>query len=339
MIKSLKLNNVGHFTGIDLEFSDKLNLISSDSGLGKSFLLDIIWWAHSHTWPAEVNSKVSSGLVAFPGTSGKTSIDFTFGEGVTEKSCECHYNRRAQSWLEYTTMPVNTGLVVYAMSDGGFSVWDPIRNFLGSKNTQKRVPAFVFSPQEVLNGLRGCDGVWHCNGLIHDWAGWYREKGECLENLSRVLKVLSGYALDVSNLTRVTLDDVRDIPTVNMPFKKNVAVVYLPASARVILSLAYILVWSIMEHRLAAKIINEEVTDKITLIIDDVEAHLNAQDQRNIISRLLSVMDIFGMDLKVQLIASTKSYLVKSSTIQEIGCAWHDLSSNNGVVEVNGVID
>lgn len=49
MITRLKLNNVGPAPTMDLEFGDRLNIITGDNGLGKSFLLDIVWWAMTRT--------------------------------------------------------------------------------------------------------------------------------------------------------------------------------------------------------------------------------------------------------------------------------------------------
>ena len=36
MLKHLKLENVGPSSGMELEFGDRLNLITGDNGLGKS---------------------------------------------------------------------------------------------------------------------------------------------------------------------------------------------------------------------------------------------------------------------------------------------------------------
>ncbi|WP_353849967.1 AAA family ATPase [Accumulibacter sp.] len=55
MLKRLSLKNIGPAQAMDLEFGDRLNLITGDNGLGKSFLLDIAWWAMTRKWPAEIN--------------------------------------------------------------------------------------------------------------------------------------------------------------------------------------------------------------------------------------------------------------------------------------------
>ena len=45
MLKELKLSHVGPAPSMELEFGERLNLITGDNGLGKSFLLDIAWWS------------------------------------------------------------------------------------------------------------------------------------------------------------------------------------------------------------------------------------------------------------------------------------------------------
>ena len=59
MLKKLKLSNVGPIPEFEFEFGDRLNLFTGDNGLGKSFLLDIIWYALTRKWPADVNKNLT----------------------------------------------------------------------------------------------------------------------------------------------------------------------------------------------------------------------------------------------------------------------------------------
>ena len=43
MLKSLELENVGPVPGLALELAPRMNLLTGDNGLGKSFLLDVAW--------------------------------------------------------------------------------------------------------------------------------------------------------------------------------------------------------------------------------------------------------------------------------------------------------
>jgi DNA repair ATPase RecN len=51
MLKSLHLKNVGPAPEMTLELGSRMNLITGDNGLGKSFLLDVMWWALTRRWP------------------------------------------------------------------------------------------------------------------------------------------------------------------------------------------------------------------------------------------------------------------------------------------------
>jgi len=50
MIRELHLKRVGPAPEFNVEFADRLNLFTGDNGLGKTFLLDIVWWALTGTW-------------------------------------------------------------------------------------------------------------------------------------------------------------------------------------------------------------------------------------------------------------------------------------------------
>ena len=43
MLEKLHLKNVGPAPELEMEFAPRVNLITGDNGLGKSFLLDVAW--------------------------------------------------------------------------------------------------------------------------------------------------------------------------------------------------------------------------------------------------------------------------------------------------------
>jgi len=53
MLRSLNLEDLGPAPRVDIEFSDRLNVFTGDNGLGKSFLLDIAFWAVTGSWPGD----------------------------------------------------------------------------------------------------------------------------------------------------------------------------------------------------------------------------------------------------------------------------------------------
>ncbi len=334
MIRHLKMSNVGPAPKMELEFSKRLNLLTGDNGLGKSFLLDIAWWSMTRKWPAEINPKLTAGKKALPASDGEAKISFSFTGKTREESYESSFLRKEQTWSGRPGRPANPGLVLYAMSDGSFAVWDPHRNYWITRaglDVQERVPAYVFSPKEVWDGLQDEKGGWLCNGLIRDWAGWQKERGAPFKHLKQVLEVLSPSAnekLEPGSLTRISLDDVRDIPTIRMPYQQEVAVVHASSGMRRIMALAYFLVWAWEEHKQAAKQLGEPATRQITFLVDEIESHLHPSWQRRIVPTLLSVMAKLTKIAKVQLITATHSPLIMASVEPLFDAqqdAWFDL--------------
>ena len=180
MIHDLNVVNVGPAEKMQLAFGKRLNLLTGDNGLGKSFLLDIVWWSLTRKWPAEINSKLTAGKKALPVAEGEASISFSFSGKSKIEQYESSFVRREQSWTGRAGRPANPGLVLYAMADGSFAVWDPHRNYWrtqGDLDIQERLPAYVLNPNEVWDGLASAEGSWLCNGLIRDLASWQKEKG------------------------------------------------------------------------------------------------------------------------------------------------------------------
>ena len=65
MLQSVHLRDVGPAAEMAWELGSRLNLITGDNGLGKSFLLDVAWWALTRTWAREP-------VVPAPGPAGST---------------------------------------------------------------------------------------------------------------------------------------------------------------------------------------------------------------------------------------------------------------------------
>lgn len=126
MLSELRLRLVGPVESLAVKFGPRLNVILGDNGLGKTFLLDVAWWALTRTW---------AGLPAEPPvkTTGKPSISFTFDTTSKQTEKTSVYDREDQHWPRDRGRPPNPGLVVYARVDGGFSVWDPAQNYWKTK--------------------------------------------------------------------------------------------------------------------------------------------------------------------------------------------------------------
>ena len=337
MLNHLKLTHVGPASSMELAFAPRLNLITGDNGLGKSFLLDIAWWALTRRWPAEVNKHLTAGLMAQPQpqSNGKAAIAFSFSaKSKTAEEYQSTFDRQAQAWTGRAGRPANPGLVIDAQVDGSFAVWDPARNYWrkkGNIDVQDRPPAYVFTAKEVWDGLRDEERGLLCNGLIADWAGWQKEKGAAYKRLCAVLRALAPAdteAIDPGELTRISLDDPRDMPTLRMPYGQSVPVVHASAGMRRIIALAYLVVWSWEEHLKASRLLGQPPTSQVIFLIDEIEAHLHPRWQRKIVGALLDVMKALAATASVQVIAATHSPLVMASVetfFDPAQDAWFDL--------------
>ena len=342
MLRSLTIKNVGPAPELNLELGERLNIITGDNGLGKSFLLDIAWWALTRRWPAELNPNLTSGYMARPKPDAKASISFAFGSKTQKtESYESTFNHAEQAWTGPAGRPSNPGLVLYAQVDGSFAVWDPARNGWkkqGNIDVQERQPAYVFSPKQVWDGLQGEKGEWLCNGLIRDWASWQRENSSNFGLLKTIIKALSpsNELIGIGYLTRVSISDVRDIPTLKMPNGEEVPVIYASAGVRRIIALAYLLVWVWKEHMLACSLLGINVSNQVIFLVDEIETHLHPSWQRSVLIPLFIVVTtiIEGLYIshsksaQVQVITTTHSPLVMASVESKFDSsldAWFDL--------------
>jgi hypothetical protein len=360
MLNSLQLQDIGPAASMNLALGSRLNLITGDNGLGKSFLLDIVWWALTKKWPAEVNSSLLTGKKALPRTESASIAYALQPQSGAETSYYSTFSWQQQAWSEQTGPSINPGLILYAMSDGSFAVWDPARSASRVQNRQtekidqytlkqqplpyqqERSLAYVFNPNEVWDGLPGNKGQWVCNGLIRDWASWQRENGRAFQSLCLVLKALSPSEQEImlpGALTRISLDDVRDMPTIRMPYGEEVPVVHASSGMRRIMALAYVLVWCWEEHMRAADLTREPRSNQMVYLIDEVEAHLHPKWQRQIVPALMNVMQTLNPNVHVQALVVTHSPLVMASVEPWFDLqtdAWFDLDfqadGNNKVV-------
>ena len=66
MLEYLHLKNVGPAPEMQLNLSPRVNVITGDNGLGKSFLLDVAWWAHRVRGPRQEGRRPARGLEISP---------------------------------------------------------------------------------------------------------------------------------------------------------------------------------------------------------------------------------------------------------------------------------
>jgi len=293
MITELHLHGIGPATDLELEFGERLNVVTGDNGLGKTFLLDACWYALTWTWAD------GQKFYALPNSprSARPSIDYTV-VGETGRKVRRHagYHFPTQDWrLVPDTPPPIPSLVVYARIDGGFSVWDPARNYSPYRVDSQRREAHQFSKKEVWEGIEEGAGDQKrtiSNGLLRDVETWRLKANRAFQQLQTVLDVLScgeDEKLKIGEGVRVRFDDTKDIPTIEMPYGL-VPVTQAAAGVRRVLALAYLLVWAWEEHLRASELKKQHPTNRIVLLFDEVEAHLHPKWQRVFLPSLLQVV-------------------------------------------------
>jgi len=298
MLEHLKLTNLGPAAELDFQFGSRINVLTGDNGLGKTFVLDLAWWALTRTW--------ADNRVIHPAPTQKAgaSIEYhVYGKGGPNASVTCNYVREDLDWSLPQRRPPSPGFILYARIDGGFSLWDPERNYWHEESAKgpanaDRPDSFQFSKRQLWEGLKDDAGKIICRGLLEDWETWRLKGNGAFRMLTEVLAELSpgGQEGTMRPGESVRLQDsgAREIPTLVMPYAQ-VPIHQTSAGIRRILSLAYMLVWAWTEHRVAADLRGHNRAKRIVLLWDEVEAHLHPQWQRTILPAVVGVRRELGM--------------------------------------------
>lgn len=297
----LKLDNVGPTSSMTLEPKQRLNIITGDNGLGKSFLMECAWWALTGTWP---DIAAQSQSFAYK---GKPTITY---ELASEKGASIKFTTNLDTksgvWSRNTKAPSIPGLIVYARVDGSYAVWDPIKQYSQMGNQQR----YVFSKSEIWDGIPGS-----IEGLMRDWVKWQSTPEKYpFDTLVSVLRRMSPPDLgDLQPGQPIRmLNDIRDIPTIVHPYGE-IPILNASAGVRRIITLVYLIVWAWHEHRVGAELTKSKPEKRMVIIIDEIEAHLHPKWQRAILPALLDIQSLLSSELEIQFIISTHSPLVLAS--------------------------
>lgn len=319
MLEHLKLRHLGPGDELDFQFGRRINVLTGDNGLGKTFVLDLAWWALTRTW--------ADGRVIHPAPEqkGKASVEYhVYGKGGPNTPVTCTYQREALDWSLPARRPPSPGFILYARIDGGFSLWDPERNYWHEKKIDARNPAdrpdsFQFAKRQLWEGLKDESGKVICRGLLEDWETWRLKSNGAFALLTEVLRELSPGGreglLRPGEPVRLPDSGAREIPTLILPYG-NVPIHQSSAGIRRILSLAYMIVWAWTEHKVAAGLRGRDQAKRIVLLWDEVEAHLHPQWQRTILPAVVGVLQKLLKETdgtELQVLATTHAPLVLAS--------------------------
>lgn len=295
-LSKIELVNVGPCDHIEMVLSPRLNIITGDNGLGKTFLMDCAWWALTNTWTGnEARPKYAEG-------SRRASISYAIaGKSKLSKENKVLYDNKNLTWKRTADTATIPGLIIYALVDGSYAVWDPSKN----KGTN------VFTRQQVWNGYESS-----IEGLIRDWVKWQNSPGKYpFEIFKQVLAEMSPPDMGVltPGETIRTPNDSREIPTIQYPYG-TVPVTNSSAGVGRIITLAYLIVWAWNEHKENCKLRGIKPDSRIVVMVDELEAHLHPKWQRTILPALIEVQKHLADELEVQFIIATHSPLIMASS-------------------------
>jgi hypothetical protein len=333
MLQILHLKNVGPAPEMYLHFGLRLNIITGDNGLGKSFILDVVWWALTGTLDS---------VRPLPDVNKTPEIMWkswhSSDENYTSFTNKVIFNFTEQEWNPVGTNYRNIDfLIIHSKIDGQYAVLDCMRHEPFSSG-------FIFNSQQIWHGLTQNNNI-VCRGLVHDWVNWQKEDNDLFKQLQTALEVISSSSderLTSGELTEIVSVDGNvpiPMPTLKMPYGQEIPITLASAGIKRVISLAYMLVWAWKEHLNAAKLMGNKPTKSIVLLFDELEEHLHPRWQHVILKSILEVAkSILGtIDVNVQIIATTHSPFVMQSLETVFDAekdAWFDLDFDTTKKEV-----
>jgi hypothetical protein len=291
----LEINGIGPVSPLRFDPGKRLNILTGDNGLGKTFLFDVAWWALTGDW---------AGRPAYPnrvsGVPLKGQIKFQITGATAGKPQTINYSPNQNLWSAPKNRATISGLIVYARVDGSFAVWDPATggNIL------------VFNREQVWDGKPG-----RIEGLIRDWTKWQDNPARYpFDIFKKVLARLSPPELGilVPGVPVRLLPDPREIPTIKHQYGE-VPILFESAGVRRIIMLAYLIVWTWNEHKIKSEQTGKKSERRMVVMVDEIEAHLHPRWQRTILPALLGVSEDLSSELEMQLMVATHSPLVLAS--------------------------
>jgi len=326
-LQCLELKEVGPATSFRYEPSDRLNIITGDNSLGKTFVLECIWFALTRQWLEQAILPRRNVPKKVP----EIAFELAIGAfALPKKICGYEWDRQrwevpqdAESLLDTQSLP---GVVIYARFDGSFAVFDPARASSGDGASTVAGQRQVFlERRHIWSGLpvdpTAQKVEWICNGLPRDWVSWqtsgarYQEHFSSLQACLRSLSPPESAPIEPGDPMRLP-GNSQEIPTIRLPYG-DVPVVHASAAVQRIVTLAYVLVWTWHEHLANSEVLRQHPQQRLVLMIDEVEAHLHPRWQRSIVPALMETVKQLWPSVSPQIHLATHSPLVLASAEME----------------------
>lgn len=311
MLRELHLIDTGPSPRLDVELGERINVLTGDNGLGKSFLLDVIWWAMTGAWAGLPAGPYRPPGRAFAPRASHPEIRWRVADGCADTTAT--YDHGAQRWSRPSRpYPTTAGPYLYAHADGRFTLSDSLR---WTRGPDEPCVSWSFDERAIWYGHEAKI----CKGLLDDWVTWQlmhaAGQPSPYPHLERVLQALSPHPrerLVLGQPTRVSRELAQDVPVLEFAHAA-VPVIHASAGMKRILSLAYMLVWTYHEHVRAAELSGVDPSRELLLLVDEVEAHLHPQWQRRILPAIVEAIGSLWGEVQVQLVTTTHAPLVLAS--------------------------
>ena len=323
-IATLKLTNAAPSPEMNLDFGQRLTIVTGDNGLGKSFLLDFTWWAATGMWADR------DALPQQDKPNDIPSVEYALSDHSGRLSRFTATYSQKGGWVRPRNAMTIEAIGVFSRADGSFAIADPVRN----RFNRNGAATGSLTAYEVWNGRPGV-----IEGLTRDWIRWQSASDrKTFDRFAAVLKRLSPEDLGVlvpGNPVRLP-GDPRSIPTIQHRYG-TVPVTHASSGVQRVLLLAYLIIWSWQEHELASEKLGASPLQRMMVIVDELEAHLHPKWQRIVLPALMSVGDILSSDVAIQTIAATHSPMILASLESSFDAntdVLYHLYGDNGTVKL-----
>lgn len=305
MLRHLSLQSLGPIQSLQCSPATRLNLITGDNGVGKTFFLDTTWWALTNEW---VESPILPRAGIFQ-PSHEPTITFQFAATVTRLPQTARYTQN-RGWIVQGERDLAQSLVLYCRSDGAFSVWDPARDATNGGGRK-----LDLGRSDLWYGKLGANGNLMTEGLLRDLVSWQaKEEHAELDLFTRALARLSPPEMPILLLGRpMRVNGIsHSVPTLTHAYG-DVPLVHESAGIKRMVALAYLIVWAWLEHKTLADQNQKPIAAKLVLLVDELEAHLHPKWQRTVLPSLLGVLSDLSSSLDSQIFVATHSPFVTAS--------------------------
>lgn len=334
-LADLKIRNfilprsIGILENIAINFGKRLTLMTGDNGLGKTLILDVVWWILTGEWSER-------SILPFQKYKrmGSPDVRHSFRDQNSRKFImERKYDWTKKSWSSDPRAQSISTICIYARVDGSFAVFGRTPT---SFQSDRSLDVINLESREIWDGKAGL-----IEGIVRDWSHWQMSPSqEKFDVFKGILEHLSPEDLGIlrpGNLARIP-SDPRPVPTLVHPYGE-VPIVYASAGIKRVLALTYLIVWAWHESTLEYDQENS-LNRNVVVLLDEIDAHLHPRWQRTILPSLLQVGGILdrGMKINIQVIAATHSPMILASMEGEFrgdrDALYHlDLCNNEVVLE------